>query len=95
MLQAKSIQSTDRMSQDTVKSFVLIGDPALKIPAASFSPAKVSAAPAPHTGGGGCSAFGSTGDTQESIWIQLLYFLFEISFFSAIYLIIRRIRQQF
>lgn len=83
-LAAKLKQNSDAVTDDTVKSMVLIGDPSMVMPAAVFSD-RPAVAPASQAtgGGGGCSAVASDGTNNGPSWpegILEILFLFSLGF---------------
>tara|TARA_Y100000590_G_scaffold470727_1_gene668798 strand:- start:836 stop:10723 length:9888 start_codon:yes stop_codon:yes gene_type:complete len=96
-LASKLKQSSDAVTNDTVKSMVLIGDPSMRIPEAVFNSAPVTAAPAPASqasaAGGGCSAVADdgTGSNGPSWPFGLLEFLFYFLLLKGSMLLLGRI----
>ncbi len=83
-LASKLKQSNDAVTNDTVKSMVLIGDPSMKMPAAVFNSEPISAAPTTSqasAGGGGCSAVAGEGVVSKS-WDAGLLEIFFLFFFG-------------
>ncbi|MEQ1878570.1 MAG: C25 family cysteine peptidase, partial [Bdellovibrionia bacterium] len=69
MLRSKVSLGNHASSLDTLRSYSLIGDPSLKLPAASFHAPETEEQPAPPTsgsGGGGIFGCGTTGDGTGS-----------------------------
>ncbi|MCP4912111.1 MAG: hypothetical protein GY909_03240 [Oligoflexia bacterium] len=90
-MNAKIKQGIHTSSNDTIKSWTLIGDPALRLPQDSFTEVRASvnvptpSVPVPSaSGGGGCSLGASTGNDSRSPWSGMLEWIF---LFASLYAI--------
>lgn len=87
ILEAKSSQGAGQMNKDTVQSWTLIGDPAIKLPEQSFtatSSAVFDNAPSVSpaaAAGGGCSLFADDGSKKNDLYGLLEYLILFIMFY--------------
>ncbi|NQZ18134.1 MAG: hypothetical protein HRT44_02585 [Bdellovibrionales bacterium] len=101
IMHAKQSQGDHSYSVDTIKSWTLFGDPALKIPETAFAEEEQGnptvevtppAAAAPSGGGGGCSAFAAQGAPTTPPWMVILMELIFFAIPLSLVFVLRRRR---
>ncbi len=89
--QAKHMLGDTPYSKDVLQSYLIFGDPSMKIPSSAFSPEQNDSPPSSKpVRGGGCSANASTGTAASSSWffgfLEYLFFIVMIKSSSHFWL---------
>jgi hypothetical protein len=78
-IQSKIALGSNDYEKDIIGSFSMIGDPSIQLPREIFAPPPVQVtAAAPASGGGGCSVFAASGNTQIPWYYGLMEWLLYI-----------------